>query len=78
MTVSKWQEVSEPQQAEHDDVVIGAGLAGTMRPRSRARGPGPRGSAGDETGAGGPEPPASPVVPSQKAGDGGSHPTTAF
>ena len=31
-----------------------------------------------EPGAGGPEPPASPVVPSQRAGDGGSHPTTAF
>ena len=38
----------------------------------------PRGSAGDETGAGGPEPPASPAVPSERAGDGGSHPTTAF
>ena len=29
MTVSKWQEVSEPQQAEHDDVVIGAGIVGS-------------------------------------------------
>jgi glycine/D-amino acid oxidase-like deaminating enzyme len=29
MTVSKWQEVSEPLQAEHDDVVIGAGIVGS-------------------------------------------------
>ena len=29
MTVSKWQEVSEPQQTEHDDVVIGAGIVGS-------------------------------------------------
>ena len=29
MTVSQWQEVSEPLQAEHDDVVIGAGIVGS-------------------------------------------------
>ncbi len=29
MTVSKWQEVSEPLQVEHDDVVIGAGIVGS-------------------------------------------------
>ena len=28
MTVSVWQEVTEPIQAEHDDVVIGAGIVG--------------------------------------------------
>ena len=53
-------------------------FGGTMRSRARARGPGPRGSAGDETGARGPEPPASPAVPSERAGDGQSHPTTHF
>ena len=29
MTVSVWQEVPEPIQAEHDDVVIGAGIVGS-------------------------------------------------
>ncbi|MCY3791270.1 MAG: FAD-dependent oxidoreductase, partial [Gemmatimonadetes bacterium] len=29
MTVSKWQEVYEPLQTEHDDVVIGAGIVGS-------------------------------------------------
>ena len=28
MTVSVWQEMPEPIQAEHDDVVIGAGIVG--------------------------------------------------
>ena len=28
MTVSVWQEVTEPIQADHDDVVIGAGIVG--------------------------------------------------
>ena len=51
------------------------GLAGTMRPRSRARGTRTRGSAGDGTGPGGPELPASPVGPAERAGDGGSLPT---
>ena len=40
--------------------------------------PGHRGSIQDETGAGGPELPASPAVPSETAGDGGFHPTMAF
>ena len=29
MSVSRWQEVAEPLQAEHDDVVIGAGIVGS-------------------------------------------------
>jgi len=29
MTVSQWQELAEPLQAEHDDVVIGAGIVGS-------------------------------------------------
>ena len=29
MTVSRWQEVADPLQAEHDDVVIGAGIVGS-------------------------------------------------
>ena len=39
--------------------------------------PRPRGSAGDETGAGDPESPASPSGPSERAGDGWYHPTKA-
>ena len=40
MTVSVWQEVPEPVQAEHDDVVIGAGIVSAYTaPLLRKRGP---------------------------------------
>ena len=74
---SRWPQdrvLAEPSAADGS----ATGAAGTMRCGHGPGAPGPRDNGGDGAEAGGPERPVSPAVPSETAGDGWSHPTTAF